>query len=52
MRWDWVVNNAGRIGDLAWAHFSLSWPAILASFLIACRSAGSPTGTRGSARSS
>lgn len=35
MKWGWIVDNAGRIGDLAWAHFSLSWPAILASFLIA-----------------
>lgn len=30
-----MVDNAGRIGDLAWAHFFLSWPAILASFIIA-----------------
>ncbi|NLA55368.1 MAG: ABC transporter permease subunit [Corynebacterium humireducens] len=35
MRWGWVADNAGRIGELAWAHFSLSWPAILASFLLA-----------------
>lgn len=35
MRWDWVWANSGRILDLAWAHVNLSWPPILASFLLA-----------------
>ena len=35
MRWEWIGDNFGRIIDLTWAHINLSWPAILASFLLA-----------------
>lgn len=35
MRWDWIWTNSGRILELAWAHVNLSWPPILASFLLA-----------------
>lgn len=35
MRWEWIGDNLGRIIDLTWAHINLSWPAILASFLLA-----------------
>lgn len=35
MRWDWIWSNSGRILELAWAHVNLSWPPILASFLLA-----------------
>ncbi|RNE49941.1 ABC transporter permease [Corynebacterium alimapuense] len=35
MRWDWIIDNADRLGELAWAHFVLSWPAIVASFFLA-----------------
>lgn len=35
MRWDWVANNSAKIGELTLDHLALSWPAILASFLLA-----------------
>lgn len=35
MRWDWVWANSDRLLELTWAHVNLSWPAVVASFLLA-----------------
>ncbi|MEZ2122613.1 ABC transporter permease subunit [Corynebacterium sp. CCM 9203] len=35
MNWGWIMTNLDRIGELALAHANLSWPAIIASLIIA-----------------
>ncbi|MCK7638294.1 ABC transporter permease [Corynebacterium pygosceleis] len=35
MNWGWITANTDRIGGLALAHANLSWPAIVASLVIA-----------------
>ncbi|MEZ2190487.1 ABC transporter permease subunit [Corynebacterium sp. CCM 9204] len=35
MNWGWIMANLDRIGELALAHANLSWPAIIASLIIA-----------------
>ncbi|AGF73529.1 ABC transporter permease [Corynebacterium halotolerans] len=35
MRWEWIWTNHERVLELAWAHVNLSWPAVVASFLLA-----------------
>ncbi|MBI8990215.1 ABC transporter permease subunit [Corynebacterium meridianum] len=35
MNWGWIAGNLDRIGELALAHANLSWPAIIASLIIA-----------------
>ncbi len=35
MRWDWIWTNSDRLWELTWAHVNLSWPAVVASFLLA-----------------
>ena len=35
MNWDWLANNAGMIGGLAWRHVLITLPAIVLTFVLA-----------------
>lgn len=35
MNWEWLKDNAGMIGELAWAHLLIALPAIVATFVLA-----------------
>lgn len=35
MRWDWIATNYPRLLELAWDHFMLAWPPVVAAFVLA-----------------
>lgn len=35
MNWDWLADNAGMIGGLAWRHVLIALPAIVLTFVLA-----------------